>query len=345
MVAVGLSCFCPAARSNQTPVAATFIEHKTTFGHGIRPSKPITLVEPSAQEGEPTKHYVIDAVAVTDAPLVKTITPGKLDVTEIPEREPGQPDEWWVIKGGATTSRETITRTTTIEGLPRPTKDLLIPGPEPAPGGAEVVIEIPAASKEIGQPEGWNCPCNSEPNILTVTHEPAPRETIEIKGSDGNVTTAPTSKFPCSKDDKNPCRGKLAQGWTDFSVVWDASYPRPGPPAPYKTSSNFDYDTILTLTDDIYQAEHFTITMDGEKIGETYEDGWKNDKLYCGKDADGCIAKGFSHGSFLIPGGKHDLSFQWTDGKYATDAGWNWWYGAGQYRFDRPCECGEKSEL
>ncbi|KAK4693205.1 hypothetical protein P7C71_g4150, partial [Lecanoromycetidae sp. Uapishka_2] len=231
-----------------------------------------------------------------------------------------------------------------MEGLPRPTQDILLPGPEPAPGGNATVVVIPAAGKDFDKGDDWSCQCNSEPNILTVTRSPEPAPTIPVISPDGNVTTGPASKFPCSSSDKNPCRGKQAQAWTTFSVLWDATYARPGPPAPFTTSSNFDYDTILTLTDDIYQAEHFTVKMDGDKIGETHEDGWKNEKLYCGKDAEACMAKGFSHGSFWIPGGKHDLSFQWTDGEYKTSYGSDWWFGAGQYRFDRPCECGEKRD-
>lgn len=321
-------------------------EITTTLPAGVRPTEDLVFPKIDVQDGTTIKtNYVVERVTITGDIVTSTITPGVLPITSIPEPEPGQPAGIWYFPEGPKPSRETITSTTTFDRLPRPTKDVIIPGPEPAPGGSEVMIEIPAVGKEFSKPDDWSCPCNSEPEIKIVTRPPEPAPTVEAIGANGSVTTAPASKFPCSKDDLNPCRGKQAQGWTSFSVVWDYTHVRPDPPAPFVTTSNFDYDTILTLTDDIYQAEHFLVKMDGKDIGETHEDGWKNEKLYCGKDAEACMAKGFSHGSFPIPAGKHELSFEWTKGEYKTTYGSDWWYGAGQYRFDRPCECGEKSDL
>lgn len=331
--------------TNSATGSSTVTHIETTLPHGIRPTADITLKESAVQEGRATKYYIIRRITRTGDAITSTIKPGPLDITSIPELERGQPDRVLFIPGAKRTDGKTTTKTTTFDDLPRPTADLHLPGPEPPLGGDETVIEVPAAGKDFEKPADWSCPCNKEPKIVFRPQSPQPAPDVEVVDSKGNITTAPASIFPCSESDKDPCRGKQAAPWTSFSVEWNAEYKQPGPPAPFSTTSNFDYDTILTLTDDIYQAEHFNVKVDGEKIGETHEDGWKNECLYCGKDAEACMAKGFSHGSFWIPGGKHELSFQWTDGKFKADSGLYWWYGAGQYRFDRPCECGETREL
>lgn len=68
-------------------------------------------------------------------------------------------------------------------------------------------------------------------------------------------------------------------------------------PNPWNKNVNFDYDTILTVSDSWYQAEHWTVSLDGKTLGETHESGFKNNMLSCSWDGDSCIAKGFSHGS------------------------------------------------
>jgi hypothetical protein len=119
-------------------------------------------------------------------------------------------------------------------------------------------------------------------------------------------------------------------------------------PNPWRRSINFSDDVILTVSDSAYQAEHWTITLDGKKLGETSEVDFKNNKLYCSADGDSCIAKGFSHGSFLIPRGKHELEIEWTAGPLTYGNGAKWGYGYGVYRFDKLCTCaseGGHSEL
>lgn len=96
----------------------------------------------------------------------------------------------------------------------------------------------------------------------------------------------------------------MISGWQKFTVGWNANYPRAGPPAPFIKEINVeDDDAILTVTDDENKAEHFEIKLDGELLGETEEKGFDRWQ-HCGKDADACIAKGWSHGSFPVPKGK-----------------------------------------
>ncbi|KAG8528932.1 uncharacterized protein KY384_006621 [Bacidia gigantensis] len=303
------------------------------MGNGIQPTDTLTLTETPTEAGGTTTILVVLPASTSDDAVHATLLPGSTGIAEIPKPEDGQPDSIFTVPGAPKpTSQSTVTITRIPDGLPQPAKATLLPGPPPVPGGDVTSIYVPGAGEEFAKPSDWTCACaTASAQVVTVTRQPEPGPTVESKLPDGNLTTVPASKFPCSSDDKNPCKGSQVQPWYSFTVGWTADFPRPGPPKPFYTTSNFETDTILTLTDDLYQAEHFKVTMDEEVIGETHENGWKNDKIYCGKNADECMAKGWSHGSFLIPKGKHDLGFQWTEGKYQTEAGGNWWYGAGQH--------------
>ena len=144
----------------------TITEITTTLGHGIRPTKTFALRGTAAQNGKPTTHWVILPVAVTDDTITKTLKPSTLDVTSIPGPQPGQPNEVWFIPGGPKPSDQvTSTKITTIEGLPLPTKETILPGPEPAPGGVVISVKIPAVGEDFVKGDDWSCASNSEPNI------------------------------------------------------------------------------------------------------------------------------------------------------------------------------------
>lgn len=328
--------------TNQAATPAVVETSTITAGNAFRPTNAITIPEINTQNGQITSTvWVVVPATATEGTVMATLTPGPLEITNLPTPDEGQPATIWTVPGGPKpTDQVTVTETTTLPGLPRPVRGTVIPGPPPPPGGTQTHWLVPGIGDQYEPASTCVCATENVPPKVVIT-QPGPAPTLEIPTGDGNFSTIPASKFPCSSDDKNPCRGAQQQAWRTFSVVWTADYPRPGAPKPFTTTSNFDTDTILTLTDDEYQAEHFTVTLDGEKIGETHEKGWKNNKLYCGKVAEDCMSKGFSHGHFLIPKGQHDLGFQWTDGPYQTEEGWNWWYGAGQYRFDKPCSCAE----
>ena len=84
------------------------------------------------------------------------------------------------------------------------------------------------------------------------------------------VLTKLSPKFPCDNE-KNSYRGTLLQKWTYFKVFYDRQHPTDTPLALFVTSSNFDQDAILTVTDVENQAEHWTIKLDRELLGETEE--------------------------------------------------------------------------
>ncbi|KAG8530686.1 uncharacterized protein KY384_004041 [Bacidia gigantensis] len=228
-----------------------------------------------------------------------------------------------------------------MTNVPRPTEPITCPPYKEPDTNEETVIVIPPISETFVDP----CPptCSANPVVVTVTQQPQPGSVIETIAPEGTMTTVPASKFPCSSSDLKPCRGDEVQDWKVFRVTWTPEYPKPGHPKPYYTSSEFDFDTILTITDNYRQSEHFVVKMDDEVLGETHENGFDAENM-CQNDGDVCIAKGFSHGSFLVPKGKHEFSFDWTEGpqdwpnlKPASS-------GGGLWRFDKPCECADADE-
>jgi hypothetical protein len=165
-------------------------------------------------------------------------------------------------------------------------------------------VILPTDAPAVLRPTQWSCPCDASQTVSIIKTEAArPVPHVTTTNAEGIPTTKPASKYPCSNDDKNPCRGKLVQGWQTFTVGWNAQYPRDGPPAAFIKKMTFDEDAILTVTDDENKAEHFEIMIDGQYLGETEEKGFDRWQ-HCGKDADACMAKGWSHGSFPVPAGE-----------------------------------------
>ncbi|KAF4124937.1 hypothetical protein GMORB2_3776 [Geosmithia morbida] len=245
-----------------------------------------------------------------------------------------------VVYPGGPDPTKTHTKTSTLTSGHSPSEITVINEP-PLVGVDPTVTIIPTVTSGI---EVTVCPPEK---IVTVTSQPIPGPTVTTTAAGGTVVEKPASKFPCSKDDDKPCRGAQVQGWTVFKTLFDAKHKYDGNtyPGPWTRTLDLDEDTILTVTDSWYQAEHWTVSLDGQVIGETHEDGFQNEKLSCTTDGDSCIAKGFSHGSFMLPKGKHTLSIEWTDGPLKFNNGYSWWtHGYGVYRLDKPCRCGN-SEL
>ncbi|KAI9811744.1 MAG: Serine--tRNA ligase, mitochondrial [Pycnora praestabilis] len=125
--------------------------------------------------------------------------------------------------------------------------------------------------------------------------EPGPEPVQEPPAS------KPSSKFPGSTDDSKPCLGDTIRTWNRFYHYWNAQYPRPNAPSPFELDIvQFSEPTILEIVDDYYQTGHYEVFIDDKSVGETQENGFKNEKIGCSV-ADDCIQKGFSHGFFLIP--------------------------------------------
>jgi len=300
----------------------------TTNIIGIYPTASITIIGDNHPDNGITSVTILPPVPTTTH-ITTSISVGQIFSTSIGNLEPGAPGTMIIIPPGPPVAA-TTTIISSIPGL-TPTTAITVLGRPPIPGGNATVVIIPVAGE---RPTEWSCSCGAvATTTVTVTREPRPVPTVTTTGENGEPTTTSLSKFPCSDDDTNPCRGSALQGWQGFTVGWNAQYPRPGPPAPFITTVKFDTDGILTVTDDENKAEHFEIKLDGKLLGETYENGFDRWK-YCGKDANACIAKGWSHGYFNVPKGEHELSIQWTKGDMK-----GWWYGAGQYRFDAACKC------
>ena len=201
-----------------------------------------------------------------------TLTPGPLEITSLPTPEEGQPPTVWTVPGGPKpTDQVTVTDTTVLPGLPRPAQGTVIPGSPPPPGGTQTHWLVPGISDQYESATTCHCATENVPQKELIT-QPGPAPTLQVLTGDGNFSSIPASKFPCSSDDKNPCRGAQQQAWKTFNVAWTADYTRPGAPQPFTKTSDFDTDTILTLTDDEYQAEHFTVTRQKKRSNIKFEE-------------------------------------------------------------------------
>lgn len=86
--------------------------------------------------------------------------------------------------------------------------------------------------------------------------------------------------------------------------MWTSEHAKPGPPAPGIFSSNFDFETILTITDDYQSLERFEVYQDDQFIGKTSERGPGSTARNDVKDADEALRLGYSQGYFTIPPGQ-----------------------------------------
>ncbi|VBB80501.1 Putative protein of unknown function [Podospora comata] len=149
------------------------------------------------------------------------------------------------------------------------------------------------------------------------------------------------ANFPCSIGRERPCRGEQVQDWKPANLPWTSTHRQPGPPQPYETTINFDFDVIMSIVDVETQSEHFLVNLDGTFWGETGgERGYKNQYIGNYNDPEWCLLNGYTRGYFLIPKGQHTLTIEWPQGtgKYQNDGGGNWWYGIARYRFDKLCD-------
>ncbi|GLB33809.1 hypothetical protein LshimejAT787_0106930 [Lyophyllum shimeji] len=123
-------------------------------------------------------------------------------------------------------------------------------------------------------------------------------------------------------------RNIVLRPWTKFSR-WKAEWKS----SDYEIDVNYDYPTDMTVTDDQNKTERYEVFVDGVSVGKTSDVATERSK-HCGLDADACIAKGWAHGTFRIPAGKHKISIKLI----GNDIDWSgWWYFAGQYKIAKAC--------
>lgn len=112
------------------------------------------------------------------------------------------------------------------------------------------------------------------------------------------------ANFPCSIGRERPCRGEQVQDWKPANLPWTSTHRQPGPPQPYETTINFDFDVIMSIVDVETQSEHFLVNLDGTFWGETGgERGYKNQYIGNYNDPEWCLLNGYTRGYFLIPKG------------------------------------------
>ncbi|GFF94825.1 hypothetical protein IFM53868_07714 [Aspergillus udagawae] len=143
------------------------------------------------------------------------------------------------------------------------------------------------------------------------------------------TTTAPTPVPLCTT---------TVQNWNRVSLMWTPEHPKPGPPSPATFASNFDYETILTLTDDLASLERFEVYQDFQFIGRTSERTAESTSRKDVQDAGEAIRLGFSHGSFTVPAGAHTFTVTWQEAANNPEVQ-DWSGGALQYRFERVGPC------
>ncbi|KAL4986034.1 hypothetical protein BDW68DRAFT_164003 [Aspergillus falconensis] len=143
------------------------------------------------------------------------------------------------------------------------------------------------------------------------------------------TTTAPAPAPLCTT---------TVQDWNRVSLMWTPEHPKPGPPSPATFASNFDYETILTLTDDSDSLERFEVYQDFQLIGRTSERTAESTVRKGVFDAGEAIGLGFSHGSFTVPAGAHTFTVTWQEAANNPQVH-DWSGGALQYRFERVGPC------
>ncbi|KAK4655153.1 hypothetical protein QC762_404270 [Podospora pseudocomata] len=134
------------------------------------------------------------------------------------------------------------------------------------------------------------------------------------------------ANFSCSIGRERPCHGEQVQDWKPANLPWTGNHRQPGPPQPYETTINFDFDVIMSIVDVEAQSEHFLVNLDGTFWGETGgERGYKNQYIGNYNDPEWCLLNGYARGYFLIPKGQHTLTIEWPQGtgKYQNDGGGN----------------------
>ncbi|RHZ66395.1 hypothetical protein CDV55_100813 [Aspergillus turcosus] len=169
-------------------------------------------------------------------------------------------------------------------------------------------------------------------NTITLTPSCSPTAcpTLSCPPCPSVTTPGTTSGTPAPAA---PTCTTTVQDWKRADVKWTSDHPKPGAPAPAMFSSNFNYETILTLTDDSTSLERFEVYQDYKFLGKTSEAtaATKGKIIHNAVEA---IKLGYSHASFNIPAGPHTFMVTWQDAANNPETK-EWTSGAFQYRFQR----------
>ncbi|KDQ12088.1 hypothetical protein BOTBODRAFT_189377 [Botryobasidium botryosum FD-172 SS1] len=139
--------------------------------------------------------------------------------------------------------------------------------------------------------------------------------------------TVTVTALPLPTGSAPQCVSTVIQPWSKFYIYNGTD----GTPDPASVVVSNDFATTLWVTDDEYRSESFAISLDGQLLGTT-SDFHHDHSKYCGTNGDACIKMGFSHAKFLIPPGKHEITFNLLDNKK------NWWYWTGSWKLEKACD-------
>ncbi|KAF4161528.1 hypothetical protein CNMCM6936_003369 [Aspergillus lentulus] len=181
--------------------------------------------------------------------------------------------------------------------------------------------------------------CKSTSTVTTTVPEgtctpcPVPVTTAgTISGTPGQASAASPAPAPLCTT--------VVQPWNRVDLMWTSEHAKPGPPAPGIFSSNFDFETILTITDDYQSLERFEVYQDDQFIGKTSERGPGSTARNDVKDADEALRLGYSQGYFTIPSGPHTFTVTWLEAANNPAVAIPGWRGGSlQYRFQRVAPC------
>ncbi|GLB34549.1 hypothetical protein LshimejAT787_0201140 [Lyophyllum shimeji] len=186
--------------------------------------------------------------------------------------------------------------------------------------GSSVLITL-GGGVSSGSINMANCPT---PVAVTVTATTTATATVTVSANAQPVPSPDVTPDP----PKPECSAIVLKPWTKFSR-WKAEWKS----SDYEFDVNYDYPTDMTVTDDQNKTERYEVFVDGVSVGKTSDVATERSK-HCGLDADACIAKGWAHGTFRVPAGKHKISIKLI----GNDIDWSsWWYFAGQYKIAKAC--------
>ncbi|KAJ6180909.1 hypothetical protein N7519_011370 [Penicillium mononematosum] len=141
-------------------------------------------------------------------------------------------------------------------------------------------------------------------------------------------------------------RQATVQDWTSFKLEWTEKSKKPKNPESYVLTPSFDSPTILTITGDQHVYEQFTVYLVNTLLGKTSDipSSLSLGEDDCGKDANECMKKGWSHGTFKIPEGQQTILISWENSGRRPDVQQTWNHGTGQYRFDKAVPCEQEND-
>jgi hypothetical protein len=97
------------------------------------------------------------------------------------------------------------------------------------------------------------------------------------------------------------------QSWEVLALVPGSD----GSPKPIKYQLNSPTPHAVSFVDIDYRDTRVDVFSNGEYYGST-SDFALDKSVYCGEDLNSCIAKGFSTGTVIIPGGKQSVEISWS---------------------------------